>query len=283
MRRLRSLSVFALTLTMEVGLGGCAGESETMGDAWEVAVAVASELSAEDEALYSLLEGDIVHIQAWLEPAENMQALDLDHVKVVWVSDVAGVLTSAREECVGSTAGEAAESEHDDQHGCWLTDFEIGANGNIVWPMVTSLPLGTHLVRARAFDLSSGAVLAESGATVFLVEPRVPPDVHLLSPTSSVQVAPGETFDVEAWIASGSDEGVEVTLATSSGPLVESSVGADGIWAITCHAGVHPDGEGEEPDCQLPPGGQILVLTATDGRGVSSHAFASVTVEQDHE
>ena len=118
---------------------------------------------------------------------------------------------------------------------------------------------------------------------MFVVQPRVPPDVHLMSPAASFQVAPGESFEVQAWISSGSGGGVDISLATSSGQLLQSSTSVGGPWTVTCHAGVDPEEIEGVPACVLPPGGQVLVLTATDDQGVTAHAFASIAVEQDHE
>lgn len=268
-------------------LVGCAGPSEDVAAVWEMAVSVPSEPIPEEGNVYSIYEGEIVHLQAGLEPAESVLSLDLDNTKVVWVSDVGGVISSDWQECGASDSetdtGDESVGDPAELHDCWLTDFDVTSTGEVVWPMVATLPLGTHLVRAKAIDLNSGMILTESGATVITVQPRVPPDVHLVSPAGSFQISPGESFELEAWISSGSGGDVEVTLATSSGQLIESTANADGLWTVTCHAGVQP-GEGEgESACVLPPGGQVLVLTATDDQGVSTHAFASIVVEQDHE
>jgi len=207
-----------------------------------------------------LTEGALVRLEAVVDTTSS--DFDLSETVVVWTSDVVGVLASATGDC--------------EADACWIS--EADAIGEAVWPMVTRLPLGSHVITARAMDLKGGRVEPASATVVVVVEEVVAPEIHLVEPEEGTQIVTGNDFVLEAWISDDAEGDVDVSWSSSvHGVVHESTVGAPGTYRVDCHAG----GVATDDDpCHLSPGTHVMVLVATDRAddGGSSHSFLTLHV-----
>jgi len=168
---------------------------------------------------------------------------------------------------------QAVDCEGDE---CWLSHRDT--TGNPVWPRVTRLPAGSHVITAEAFDLKGGRVDPASTSVVLTVESIVPPEIHLVSPEEEAVLVTGSDFTLDAWISDDAEGAVAVSWSSSIHGLVhEDEVAAPGTYAVSCHAG----GVSEPDDlCHLSPGTHEMVLVATDleDDGGTSHSFLTLHV-----
>lgn len=208
----------------------------------------------------ALREGDLVRLEAVVDTTGS--EFDLSETVVIWSSDVVGVLSSAEGGCESDT--------------CWIS--EAVTAGETVWPMVTRLPPGSHVITARALDLKGGRVEPATATVVVVVDDIVAPEIHLVAPEEGTVLVTGSDFTLEAWISDDSDGDVDVGWSSSVHGLVhESTVGAPGTYRVDCHAG----GVATSDDpCHLSPGTHVMVLVASDldDDGGTSHSFLTLHV-----
>ena len=232
-----------------------------------------------DEAV--MLEDGFVRLQARVEATSELDvALDdlLRQTAVVFSSDVVGVLSREAGECSPWTdlEGDGADpSAQDDATSCWLVHpSEVG--GDLVWSLVTRLPAGTHVIQARAVDTSGGRAEPASASTLVNVLPLSPPEIHLTSPGDGDELVTGSDFALEAWLSDDIDGSIVVAWSSSlHGVVHEHSTSAPGMYAVACHAG----GVATEDDpCHLSTGTHVMVLSAVDEDGWTSHSFLTLHV-----
>ena len=248
MSKLSHLLVLAL-----LALAGCADEATA-----PLVEFVVEILEPVDGATF--LENGAVRLEAAVDTTGS--EFDLSETVVIWSSDVVGVLSSTVGDC--------------EADACWIS--EADTTGEPVWPMITRLPPGSHVITARALDLKGGRVEPAAATVVVVVEQVVAPEIHLVAPAEGTELVTGTDFTLEAWISDDAEGVVDVSWSSSVHGLVhESRVDAPGTYRVDCHAGgvATPD----DP-CHLSPGTHVMVLVASDleDDGGSSHSFLTLHV-----
>ena len=248
MRKPRIVLVLAL-----LALAGCADEASA-----PLVELVVEILEPVDGTAFS--EDEPLRLEAAVDTTSS--EFDLSETVVVWSSDVVGVLSSVVGEC---------ESDE-----CWIA--EADTTGEPVWPMITRLPPGSHVITARALDLKGGRVEPTAATVVVVVAEVVAPEIHLVAPEEGTEIVTATDFTLEAWISDDAKGDVDVSWSSSVHGLVhESRVDAPGTYRVDCHAG--GVATADDP-CHLSPGTHVMVLVASDleGDGGSSHSFLTLHV-----
>ena len=224
----------------------------------------------------AVYETDLLRLEARVRSVGA--EFDLGDTAVVWSSDVLGVLLDMAGECASlpGEEGEGAPAGGWDET-CWLTGSE-DVGGERVWPLVTRLPAGPHVLSARAVDLWGGRVPPGSASAVVEVLSIEPPEIQLVAPLAESEIVTGTDFELHAWIEDDGTGTVDVSWSSSvHGMVHETQVEAPGLYVVPCHAGGVPDGDPGDPfgDCYLSPGTHLMTLVAHDGDddGGTSHAF----------
>ena len=270
---LRAASAAVFALAWLTSLAGCVEEAPTALAEYHVRIT-----SPEDGAV--VMEDAWARLDARIDARANVSVgLDslLEDTVVVWSSDVVGVLSSVGAGCTEPLEGDAPPEDGapGDPEDCWLVR-PVDVEGALTWPLVTRLPAGTHVLSARAVDPMGGRAEPAAASAMVTVLPASAPEIQLVAPDDGSDVETGHGFELSAWVEDDTDGAVDVAWASSvHGVVHEDAVLAPDVYSITCHAGGPPSPD--EP-CHLAVGPHVMVLTATDEEGWTSHSFLTLRV-----
>ena len=263
------LGVLAVTLT-----SGCVEDLEPNEAEFEVTIA-----SPENNAV--MLEGEYVHLQASVKVISTSGAdvsSILDDTVIVWYSDIVGVLSRETGDCAPfAEETEAHPEDEEDAHAnpCWLV-YPSDLGGQRVWSLVTRLPDGDHVLYARAVDTLGGRAAPAEATAVVTSRGVSPPEIHLVEPADGAEIEVGTDFSLGAWISDDIDDEIEVTWSSSlQGMISQESHSSPDVYGVDGHAAGEPT---DADPCHLNTGTHVMVLSAMDGDGWTSHSFLTLSI-----